>query len=161
MNELIYGVASKLEEDLKHHSLRISIADTIPLFKLDIGLMEQVVFNLLSNATQYTAEGSAILVDAHTKEYIVREKDGLRQWQVNWYLVISDNGPGFPENEIPKVFDKFYRLQQSKRGGTGLGLSIVKGFVEAHNGAIRLQNWKGGGASSPSRYLQRQPISIH
>lgn len=146
VNELIYRVASKLDEDLKHHSLRISTADTIPLFKLDIGLMEQVLYNLLNNATQYTPEGSSILVDAHTKEYIVREKDGLETVASKLVLVISDNGPGFPEKEKAKVFDKFYRLQQSKGGGTGLGLSIVKGFVEAHNGTIILQNWNGGGA---------------
>jgi two-component system, OmpR family, sensor histidine kinase KdpD len=55
-------------------------------------------------------------------------------------LIIADNGNGFPENEIDKVFDKFYRLKGAASGGTGLGLSIVKGFVEAHHGNVKLEN---------------------
>jgi two-component system sensor histidine kinase KdpD len=55
-------------------------------------------------------------------------------------LIIADNGSGFPQNEIGKVFEKFYRLKGSGSGGTGLGLSIVKGFVEAHHGSIKLEN---------------------
>jgi two-component system sensor histidine kinase KdpD len=63
-------------------------------------------------------------------------------------LVIDDDdsGNGFPPDEIEKVFNKFYRLKDSKTGGTGLGLSIVKGFVEAHNGIVYLENLPEGGA---------------
>ena len=61
-------------------------------------------------------------------------------------IIIEDNGRGFPANEIDFVFDKFYRLKNSKPGGTGLGLSIVKGFTEAMNGSIQLQNKITGGA---------------
>ena len=52
----------------------------------------------------------------------------------------SDKGIGIPPNDLPFVFDKFYRLKNSKPGGSGLGLSIVKGFVEAQNGIITLEN---------------------
>jgi len=55
-------------------------------------------------------------------------------------LLIEDQGAGFPPEELEKVFDKFYRLTNTRTGGTGLGLSIVKGFVEAHNGTIVLEN---------------------
>lgn len=146
INELVYSVVAKMEGGLNNHSLKISIADDLPLFKLDFGLMEQVLYNILSNAVQYTPEGTGILIDAHVTDHIVREGDGIETVASNLVLVITDNGKGFPENEIGKVFDKFYRLQDSKRGGTGLGLSIAKGFTEAHNGTIRLQNWPGGGA---------------
>ena len=61
-------------------------------------------------------------------------------------IIVSDNGPGFPEKEINKVFDKFYRLDHARSGGTGLGLSIVKGFIEAHEGTIELSNLISGGA---------------
>ena len=61
-------------------------------------------------------------------------------------LIVADNGSGFPEEEIPKVFDKFYRLKSTHTGGTGLGLSIVKGFVEAHNGNVVLKNEVPSGA---------------
>ena len=64
----------------------------------------------------------------------------------NLILMVEDNGKGFPPDELDKVFDKFYRLKNSRTGGTGLGLSIVKGFVEAHNGQIMLENIEGGGA---------------
>jgi two-component system sensor histidine kinase KdpD len=55
-------------------------------------------------------------------------------------LEISDSGKGFPEADLSRVFEKFYRVQGSKPGGTGLGLSIVKGFVEAHHGTVGLKN---------------------
>ena len=61
-------------------------------------------------------------------------------------ITISDDGYGFPSEEIDKAFDKFYRFKTSKTGGTGLGLSIVKGFTEAQNGTITLQNAEDGGA---------------
>jgi two-component system sensor histidine kinase KdpD len=101
--------------------------EQLPLFRLDFGLMEQVFYNLLINATQHTPEETVITIQANC----VRNR---------LLLVIADNGNGFPEKEIDKVFDKFYRLKGSAVGGTGLGLSIVKGFVEAHNGTIQLEN---------------------
>jgi two-component system sensor histidine kinase KdpD len=95
--------------------------------------MEQVLYNLIYNATQYTPEKSILTIAAHSSE-------------ANLVIFIEDDGPGFPEQEIPRVFDKFYRLKNAAAGGTGLGLSIVKGFVEAHKGHIELQNRKEGGA---------------
>ena len=78
-------------------------------------------------------------------------------------IKIIDDGNGFPENEIDKVFDKFYRLNNSKTGGTGLGLSIVKGFVEAQNGNVSLENREEGGSeftlSFPALVMNTQDIS--
>jgi two-component system sensor histidine kinase KdpD len=88
--------------------------------------MEQVLYNLIINVTQHTPEDTLITIQA----------DCVRDRLV---LVISDNGLGFPEQDIDKVFDKFYRIKGSP-AGTGLGLSIVKGFVEAHNGAVKVEN---------------------
>jgi two-component system, OmpR family, sensor histidine kinase KdpD len=62
-------------------------------------------------------------------------------------VTVSDNGNGFPEDEIGHVFDKFYRLKRSATGGTGLGLSIVRGFVEAMDGTVSLRNLPEGGAA--------------
>jgi two-component system, OmpR family, sensor histidine kinase KdpD len=61
-------------------------------------------------------------------------------------ICVSDNGRGFPSTEINNVFDKFYRLTNTSTGGTGLGLSIVKGFTEAMNGSVELENLQQGGA---------------
>jgi two-component system sensor histidine kinase KdpD len=146
INELIWSAAKKLEPDLKNHSLKVSVADDLPLYKLDFALMEQVIYNILSNAILYTPDGTSIVVDAHSSDYLTADEAGIEITASKLIITIADNGNGFPENEIEKVFDKFYRLQNSKPGGTGLGLSIGKGFVEAHNGIIRVQNWKGGGA---------------
>ena len=146
IGELVYSTAGKMNGSLNNHTLKISVADDLPLFRLDFGLIERVIYNILSNAVQYTPEGSTILIDAHSSDYITTDKIGLEIIASKLILAISDNGKGFPENEIEKVFDKFYRLENSKAGGTGLGLSIAKGFVEAHNGTIKVQNWKSGGA---------------
>lgn len=133
VNELIYATPKHLQENLKKHTIQINVADDLPLFKLDSGLMEQVLFNLIFNAIHYTPENSQIIINAGCV-------DG------NCVITVEDNGKGFPPEEIERVFDKFYRLRFSKTGGTGLGLSIAKGFVESHRGTIRLQNKATGGA---------------
>ena len=127
IKELVYKTLQRLEPNLQKYRLAVEIPEQLPLFRLDFGLMEQVVYNLIINATQHTPEGTLITIQA----------DCIRDKLV---LTLADNGTGFPQNEIPNVFDKFYRLKGSPTGGTGLGLSIVKGFVEAHHGTVRLEN---------------------
>ncbi|MEO6720481.1 MAG: ATP-binding protein [Ferruginibacter sp.] len=133
VNELVYTTLKRLEENLKKHSIQVEIADNLPLFRLDMGLMEQVLYNIISNAVSYTPEDSIINISVSCIDN-------------NCIIVIKDNGQGFPEEEIEKVFEKFYRLKYSKTGGTGLGLSIARGLVEAHQGTIELQNIESGGA---------------
>ena len=113
--------------------MNVDIQDGLPLFQLDFVWMEQVLFNLINNAAIYTPEKTVISINAEC----ISDK---------LILTVTDNGSGFPQEEIGKVFDKFYRLQNSKAGGTGLGLSIVKGFVEAHHGTVRIENAQLGGA---------------
>lgn len=133
INELIHEVVNRLKENLGDRAIIIHVKENTPYFKLDFGLMEQVLHNLIHNAALYIPKYCAITV----KAACIDEK--LK-------LIVEDNGNGFPEDEIKKVFNKFYRLRNTNTGGTGLGLSIVKGFVEAHNGTIRLENVPGGGA---------------
>jgi two-component system, OmpR family, sensor histidine kinase KdpD len=133
INELIYDSINRVKEDNNSHSIGVVIADNLPLFKIDFGLIEHVLYNLIYNATLYIPKYCTITIKAMCKEnYLI--------------LVVEDNGDGFPEDELDNVFDKFYRLKNSRTGGTGLGLSIVKGFVEAHDGKIMLENIEGGGA---------------
>jgi two-component system, OmpR family, sensor histidine kinase KdpD len=134
VNELVYKTINRIGAYADHHVLDIQIPDNLPLFKLDEGLLEQVLYNLIFNAICYTPEASVITIKAACKEH----KFCL--------ITVEDNGNGFPEHEIKKVFDKFYRIDHSKTGGTGLGLSIAKGFVEAHGGSIILENAPLGGA---------------
>ena len=131
--ELIYENVKRIEENTGNKKINIQVDQSIPLFKLDKGLIEQVIYNLLYNATLYTPPHAAISISARCHTDVLE-------------IVVEDNGPGFPPAEIDMVFDKFYRLQNTQTGGTGLGLSIVKGFTEAHNGTISLENRDSGGA---------------
>ncbi len=133
INDLINKVTNELEEELKYFNIIILVADDMPLVKIDFGLMEQVLYNLIINASQHTADNSEI-------ELLVSHNIG------EMIITINDNGSGFPPEGLEHVFDKFYRINDSKPGGLGLGLSIAKGFVEAHGGKIHLENRKEGGA---------------
>ena len=133
VSELVYDMVKRIEENKIAQKINININPAIPLFKLDKGMLEQVIYNLLNNATLYTAPECTIDIMA------ICHADVLQ-------IIVEDNGRGFPEEEIRLVFDKFYRLKNSKTGGTGLGLSIVKGFTEALGGSVSLQNNSTGGA---------------
>lgn len=133
INELVHGVINRLKEIIGNRVVNIQVRDNLPLFKLDYGLMEQILQNLVHNAAVNIPKYSVITVRALCVENKL-------------ILIVEDTGEGFPPGEIEKVFEKFYRLKSSKTGGTGLGLSIVKGFVEAQNGKIKLENMEEGGA---------------
>jgi two-component system, OmpR family, sensor histidine kinase KdpD len=133
INEIVYHAVQRIEENKYTQKISININPALPLFKLDKGMLEQIVYNLLNNACLYTPWNSEISITALCHTNILE-------------LIVEDNGPGFPEGEINKVFDKFYRLKHTKTGGTGLGLSIVKGFTEALGGEVRLENVRSGGA---------------
>lgn len=133
INEVIYASLKRLEEDVKTHAINIELKENLPLFKLDIGLMEQVIYNLIYNAVIYTPPKTGITITSDC----IEDK---------CIVIIEDAGEGFPPDQINRVFEKFYRLKYSKTGGTGLGLSIAKGFIEAHQGTIILENKVSGGA---------------
>jgi len=133
INELVYDVVKTIEENNISQNINISINPDIPLFKLDKGMLEQVIYNLLNNAAQYTPMNSTIAIMA------INYADVLQ-------IIIEDNGNGFPDEEIRDVFNKFYRLKGARTGGTGLGLSIVKGYTEAMGGTAHLENIKPHGA---------------
>ena len=133
VNELVHGVVNRLKEIIGNRVVNIQVKDNLPLFKLDYGLMEQILQNLLHNAALNISKYCVITVRALCVENKL-------------ILVVEDTGDGFPPDEIDKVFEKFYRLKNSKTGGTGLGLSIVKGFIEAQHGKIKLENMEEGGA---------------
>ncbi len=133
LNELVNSVLQKLNQGIKKHFI-FQENEKMPLFMTDSGFVEQILFNLVQNAIIYTPENSVISVELQTSDN-------------GFCLIIEDNGQGFPETEFERVFEKFYRLPQTKVGGSGLGLAIVKGFTEALNGSIKLVNNKQGGAS--------------
>ena len=133
ISELVYDTVKKIEENKIGQKIMININPDLPLVKTDKMLLQQIIYNLVNNATIYTKPGSIINVDAIIHADILK-------------IIIEDNGEGFPPDEIENVFDKFYRLKSSRTGGTGLGLSIAKGFTEALTGNINLENISTGGA---------------
>ena len=161
LKELVYNVLDSLKEDLQFHKIVVVADENLPLFKLDYGLMEQIIYNLVFNASQYTPKGAKIEIKIQYNADIDFEYNPDKLMPC--VITIADDGNGFPEAEIDKVFDKFYRLQNSKTGGTGLGLSIVKGFVEAQNGKVILENKEQGGSvfklSFPAPVMNIKEIS--
>jgi two-component system sensor histidine kinase KdpD len=133
IHDLIHKVSTNLQDELKPFRLHVVIPDDMPIVKIDFGLMEQVLYNLIYNATQYASASINLRVKAFYDNGILT-------------LEVMDRGPGFPEKEISLIFNKFYRVEGSKAGGTGLGLSIAKGFVEAQKGTIFVENRQNGGA---------------
>jgi two-component system sensor histidine kinase KdpD len=130
-NELINSVIQKLAISYKK-TIIFKPNENLPLFKFDRGLIEQVLQNLLHNAVNYSSENAIIEIVASLQSN-------------NCVIIVSDNGIGIPTNELKYLFDKFYRLPQTKTGGSGLGLSIVKGFIQAHNGNVKAENNTNGG----------------
>lgn len=133
INELIYDIVNRLKDNYKTHPFIVSVKEDVPLFKIDQGLMDQVIYNLVYNAAIYTPKHALISIKAFAQDDFL-------------VVIVQDNGDGFPADELENVFDKFYRLQHAHAGGTGLGLSIVKGFAEAQGGTVRLENIADGGA---------------
>jgi len=99
--------------------------------------IEEVINNLVSNAINYSPEGGEVTVTA----------TGLGEFME---IEVKDTGVGIPEEELPKIFDKFYRIKDPRTRkviGTGLGLAIVKSVVEAHNGTIEVESLPGRGST--------------
>lgn len=141
VNDLANKVAESLQNELKNYQLITQISADLPPVWIDFGLMEQVLHNLILNATQHTPEGTNIRLEISCESGFL-------------IIMVMDRGPGFPANELEFVFNKFYRGKEAKAGGTGLGLSIVKGFVNAHGGTIIAENRANGGA----RFVIRIPV---
>ncbi len=143
IHDLINKVSESLQDELKPFNLHIVIPEDMPFVKIDFGLMEQVLYNLIYNATQYASSSTNLRVKAFYDNGIMT-------------LQVMDRGPGFSPKEISLIFNKFYRVEGSKAGGTGLGLSIAKGFTEAQKGTITVENRQNGGA----KFTIRIPTEI-
>ncbi len=121
----------------KDITLTFEAAERVPEVNLDADRIEQVVRNLLNNAHRYTPEGGQVTVR------LSAEPDGVM-------VSVKDSGPGIEPEDLPRVFDRFYRVDRSRTrrtGGSGLGLAIVKQLVEAHGGEVRAESAVGEGST--------------
>ena len=116
-------------------SLRVECADDLPKVKIDSQRLEQVLVNLIHNAVKFTRAGGEVVLQAEAGSTEVR-------------FAVRDTGIGIPEEDVPRIFERFYRVDKSRAGsGTGLGLSIAKHIVEAHSGRIWAESIEGRGST--------------
>ena len=133
VQDLIGSSLTILDQKLAGRDVSVQLAEGLPPVSMDMVLMTQVLVNLLDNGLKYSPPDSPLEITADI------DADHL-------VLKVLDRGPGVPEDDLQRVFEKFYRLPVPEGvSGTGLGLSICKGIVEAHQGTIRAENRVGGG----------------
>jgi len=128
------ATAYKLTIEQKNLTLQVYAAPGLPEIQVDAERMMQVLENLICNAMRYTPTGGAITLSAERN-------------QESMLLKVTDTGAGIDPKDLPHIFDRFYRADQSRQeaeGESGLGLAIAKSIVEAHGGRITAE-------SEPSR----------
>ncbi len=129
----VIGVAlRRLATVIGDRPVAVTVAEDVPLIKVDFVLLEQVLVNLLDNACAYTPPDTALAISVTVEEGQVR-------------IDLADHGPGIAPEALAHIFDKFYRVPGTAAGGTGLGLSICRGLVEAHGGTLTAWNRPEGG----------------
>ncbi|GIV54796.1 MAG: two-component sensor histidine kinase [Candidatus Kapaibacterium sp.] len=138
LSQLVLDVCEDFSLLAEEHGLELRV-EVQPFIQLigDRTRLRQVLINLLDNAVKYTPRGG-----------IIRVHLWLEQVQV--HLAISDNGIGIPAEDLPHIFDRFYRVDKArsrKIGGSGLGLAIVRWIIEAHGGTIWVESTEGSGTT--------------
>ncbi len=130
MSELIHDVTHKFQLEAKEKNLQLetSIPEEPAFVSADIGLIQRVLENLIENAIKYTPAGGHIGIT-------------LLSGGNNFATSISDDGQGIPEEDLPHIFDRFYRVDKHRNtDGTGLGLAIVNRIIQLHNSKIDVQS---------------------
>lgn len=141
MNGLIMRVLTMLQPlaDEKFITFKQNL-QMIPEIMVDMGRINQVLYNLITNAIKFTQEYGIVEIGTYT----VEEKD------YTWLAVtIKDNGVGIAENDLPYIFSHFYRADKSRNrssGGSGIGLAIVKQLIEIHGGMVKVESQTGEGS---------------
>jgi len=135
---IVESVVADLAPDARQRQQRIdvSVGRGAESVRADPPKLHDVLRNLVANAITYAPENTTIAVAA------VRVDGSIE-------MSVSDEGPGIPDADLPRVFERFYRVDKSRArdpGGTGLGLAIVKHLIELHGGTVRVENRSAGGA---------------
>lgn len=127
-----HGLAKEKEVELS-----VKLQTEEPFFRFDPDRIEQVLTNLIDNAIRHVPESASIEITGRMDER------GL-------YMEVSDQGPGIPEEDLPFLFERFYKADKSRtrgRSGTGLGLAIAKNIIDAHRGNISVKSKLGQGTT--------------
>ncbi|HEY7465430.1 MAG TPA: ATP-binding protein [Dehalococcoidia bacterium] len=130
---LVGEVLGRLKPITARHVISVELAEDLPPIPLDYIEIDEVLTNLVENATKYTPPGSEIAIAARRLDEEVQ-------------VEVADRGPGIPAAALRRIFDPFYRVEGATARGTGLGLAVAKGLIEAHGGRIWVENRPDGGA---------------
>jgi two-component system phosphate regulon sensor histidine kinase PhoR len=138
LSSLCADVARQLAPQAEEAGVRLNVVpmDAVPRVRADRDQLRQILTNLIDNAIKYNERGGLVEISSE------RWKDGAR-------VSVRDTGLGIPDADLPRVFERFYRVDKARSrdaGGTGLGLSIVKHLVEAHGGEISVESRQPGGS---------------
>lgn len=126
----VYEAARLNAEQNHHHTITFTCPDQVPDVMGDRERIEQVVMNIVSNAIKYTPDGGRIDMEVGSGKRTV-------------FVRVTDNGIGIPEKDLPRLFERFYRVDKARSresGGTGLGLSIAREILQQHNGDIHIDS---------------------
>ena len=140
----------KVEIEIKQHKIECFVTAEVPLVKVDKYGIERVILNILTNAIKYTPENGNI------KIYVGFVYNDA-------YIKVIDNGIGIPEKDLPRVFERFYRVEKARAremGGTGLGLAIAKEIIEQNNGSINIKSVQGKGTEVVIRIPAKSKESV-
>ena len=135
---------ARLRPVTARHRVRAHVPDDLPALLLDYVEIDQVLSNLVENATKYAPDGSEI-------DLLVHRANG------EVHVAVEDRGSGIPAASLPHLFDAFYRVSDGtpRPAGFGLGVAVARGLIEAHGGRIWAENRPGGGA----RFTFTLPVS--
>ena len=126
--------------------VRLDVSGSVDVIQGNRLMIQRAVSNLLSNAIRYCPQGQAVVVKVH------REQEHIR-------LSVGNPGQGIPEEHLPHLFERFYRVDKSRSretGGTGLGLAIVKHVLTRHHATLEIESEAGKG----SRFIARFPSTV-
>ncbi len=143
IHSAISQICDALRSEASDHGHTLTFDSTIPeneIIAADKERIEQVFTNLIGNSIKYTPNGGKINVNASM----------TYDDKFSYKITVSDNGVGIPEENLPRIFERFYRVDKARNsdvGGTGLGLSISKEIVDAHHGEISISSHKGEGTT--------------
>lgn len=134
IQDAIGAALDQLEERLGKKPIAVTISENLPLVSLDFALFGQVLVNVIDNAIKYSPKDTQIDIDVSQTEKEIR-------------IDVCDRGIGIPQEDLEKIFDKFYRVSRPESvNGTGLGLAICKGIIETIGGKISAANRADGGS---------------
>lgn len=134
--DVINETVETLQEEVSKKDIDIKLPDTKELYmEAEKDRIRQIILNLVANAITYTPEHGMIEINVEEKASDVK-------------LIVKDTGIGIAEKDLPRIFERFYRVDKARSrnsGGTGLGLAIVKHLVESHRGVIEVESQEGKG----------------